>query len=119
MFAAEDLLDELGPTGGGGLAPTPAGPASGEGAWRSDVALEMWIDPSARPVAIRLAGVLDAATGVNLVHVVEDCLREGHRRFALDTAGLRVAVSGQTVLEQLTARVHHAGGDLQLDRATR
>ena len=39
-------------------------------AWRNDVALEMWIDVTSEPVAIRLEGVLDESTGANLLGVV-------------------------------------------------
>ncbi|HXY27008.1 MAG TPA: hypothetical protein VEH82_01900 [Acidimicrobiales bacterium] len=91
----------------------------GDVAWRRDVALEMWIDASTRPVSIRLAGVLDASTGANLMHVVEDCLDEGLREFTLDTTGLFIEGSGWQVVDEVREHVHHAGGSLQLDLVTR
>ena len=54
-------------------------------AWRDDVVLEMWIDATSDPVAIRLAGVLDESTGANLLGVVEDCVAQGQLDFDLDT----------------------------------
>ena len=91
----------------------------GDGAWQHDVALEMWIDATARPVSIRLAGVLDASTGANLVHVVEDCLVEGMREFVLDTTGLCIERTGWCIVEQVSATVRHAGGSVHLDTAPR
>jgi len=91
----------------------------GDRAWRRDVALEMWIDASTRPVSIRLAGVLDGATGANLVHVVDDCLEQGMREFALDTGSLLIEGSGRRVVEQVAGRVRDVGGSLQLDLALR
>ena len=82
-------------------------------AWRDDVALEMWIDASADPVAIRLAGVLDAATGANLLDVVKDCVAQGQLDFDLDTSALRVDSSGLMVIDQLLAQVHESGGRLR------
>ena len=90
----------------------------GDRAWQYDVALEMWIDATARPVSIRLAGVLDTSTGANLVHVVEDCLGQGMREFALDTTGLCIDGSGWEIVAQVSDYVRHAGGSLRLDLAT-
>jgi hypothetical protein len=91
----------------------------GEPDWHTDVALEMWIDATAHPVSIRLAGVLDSATGANLMHVVEDCMAEGQRDFTFDTAALVLDLSGREVLERITDRVHGSGGSVQLDLVTR
>ncbi len=88
-------------------------------AWGMDVALEMWIDASTRPVSIRLAGVLDASTGANLVGVVEECIEQGMREFALDPTELCVEVSGWQIVEQVGRHVRLAGGNLHLDLVTR
>ncbi len=91
----------------------------GDQAWHHDVALEMWIDATARPVSIRLAGVLDTSTGANLVHVVEDCLGEGLREFALDTTGLCIERTGWCIVEQVCEYVRRAGGRVHLDLTPR
>lgn len=89
-----------------------------EGAWRSDVALEMWIDVTSDPVVIRLEGVLDDSTGANLVGVVRDCMAEGRWNFDLDTSSLRIARSGWAVVNHLREQVQAAGGQLRCDSAT-
>jgi hypothetical protein len=88
-----------------------------EGAWREDVALEMWIDVGADPVRIRLAGVLDESTGANLLDVIDDCVAEGRLHFALDTGALRLEASGRRVIDRLRDRVDGAGGRLEWDRS--
>jgi len=79
-------------------------------AWRNDVALEMWIDVTSDPVAIRLAGVLDDSTGANLLRVVEDCVAQGRLDFDLDTSALRVDGSGWQVIDRIRAQIHDSGG---------
>jgi hypothetical protein len=79
-------------------------------AWRNDVALEMWIDATSDPVAIRLAGVLDESTGANLLSVVEDCVAQGQLDFDFDTSALRVEGSGWQVIERIRAQIHESGG---------
>ena len=80
--------------------------------WRNDVALEMWIDATSDPVAIRLAGVLDESTGANLLGVVEDCVAQGQLVFDLDTSAVRIDSSGVQVIDRLRARIHDSGGRL-------
>ena len=82
-------------------------------AWRDDVVLEMWIDATSDPVAIRLAGVLDESTGANLLGVVEDCVAQGQLDFDLDTSALRVDSSGLVVIARLRAQIHDSGGRLR------
>jgi len=82
-------------------------------AWRNDVALEMWIDATSDPVAIRLAGVLDESTGANLLGVVKDCVAQGQLDFDLDTSALRVDSSGLMVIDQIRAQIHDSGGRLR------
>jgi len=81
-------------------------------AWRDDVALEMWIDVSSEPVAIRLAGVLDESTGANLLSVVRDCVDQGRLEFDLDTSALRVDRSGWQVIERMRQQIVGSGGHL-------
>ncbi len=87
-----------------------------DGAWRNDVALEMWIDVTSEPVAIRLAGVLDESTGANLFNVVADCVDQGQRNFDLDTSALRMDRAGRQVMERIRRQIHGAGGRMHWDR---
>ncbi|MGD0746449.1 MAG: hypothetical protein ABSB68_01395 [Acidimicrobiales bacterium] len=111
------LLDEL-PSG----ASSGSSPAVGsirelvDGAWRNDVALEMWIDVTSEPIAIRLAGTLDESTGANLFDVIADCVARGGRDFHLDTSALRMDSAGWPVMERIRQRVHGAGGRVRWDR---
>ena len=82
-------------------------------AWRDDVALEMWIDASSDPVAIRLVGVLDESTGTNLLGVIKDCVAQGQLDFDLDMSALRVDSSGLMVIDQLRAQIRDSGGRLR------
>ncbi len=99
-----------------------SGPAVGairelvDGAWRNDVALEMWIDVTSEPVAIRLAGVLDASTGENLFNVVADCVAQGQRDFHFDTSALRMDGTGWHVMERIRQQIHGAGGRMHWER---
>ncbi len=87
-----------------------------DGAWRSDVALEMWIDVTSEPVAIRLAGVLDESTGANLLNVVGDCVAEGQKDFHFDTSALHICGTGWQVMERIRRQIHRAGGRMHWDR---
>ena len=87
-----------------------------DGAWRNDVALEMWIDVTSEPVAIRLAGVLDESTGANLLNVVADCVAEGQKDFHLDTSALRICRKGWQVMERIRRQIHGSGGRMDWDR---
>lgn len=83
--------------------------------WRDDAALEVWVDVTSDPVGIRLAGVLDASTGANLLDVIEDCMAEGRLDFQLDTRALRVEGSGSQVLDRIEERLDGTGGRLHRD----
>jgi len=87
-----------------------------DGAWRNDVALEMWIDVTSEPVAIRLAGVLEESTGANLLNVVADCVAEGQKDFHFDTSALHICVTGWQVMERIRRQIHGAGGRMHWDR---
>jgi hypothetical protein len=111
------LLDEsrTGLADGSVLAAVPIRELA-EGAWREDVALEMWIDVTSHPVDIRLAGVLDDSTGTNLFNVVAECVAQGQRDFHLDTSALRLDGAGWQVVERIRRHVHGAGGRVHWDR---
>ena len=89
------LVDETPAEAGGGSVNWAVGELRLEvdRAWRNDVALEMWIDATSDPVAIRLAGVLDESTGANLLGVDQGLcgpgavgLRSRHRARCASTA---------------------------------
>jgi hypothetical protein len=83
-------------------------------AWRDDVALEMWIDESSTPVAIRLAGTLDESTGANLDRVVDECLAKGKFGFDLDARALHITRSGQVLMGRIRRRIAARGGHLRV-----
>ena len=70
-------------------------------AWVDDVALEMWIDVTKLPVAVRLAGLLDASTGANLLGVVKDCMAEGQLDFDFEISALEVDGSGWSLVDRI------------------
>ncbi len=86
-------------------------------AWRDDVALEMWIDESSTPVAVRLAGTLDESTGANLDRVFDECLAEGKFRFDLDARAVRITRSGRVVMERIQRRIAARGGQVRVRSA--
>jgi hypothetical protein len=88
---------------------TPGHGIDADFGWRRDVALEMWVDVKGDVVIVRLQGVLDHATGANLVQVIGDCMSDGDRDLVLNSDGLRVAPSGWEVLRSLHGQVHQAG----------
>jgi hypothetical protein len=95
---------------------TPPCHPHSEAGWRSDAALELWIDVERDPVVIRLAGTLDAATGSNLVSVIQELIDGGSRRFELETSRLSVSgLAGRTLLEEVRRTVQSSGGELWLD----
>jgi anti-anti-sigma regulatory factor len=80
------------------------------------VALELWIDVGRDPVVIRLAGTLDAATGSNLVSVIQELIDGGNRRFELETSTLSVfGRAGYALVGELQRTVQASGGVLRLD----
>ncbi len=113
------MAQDTKPVHGGGpqVAPDP-GRRLVDGVWRDDVTLEMWIDTRPTVVAIRLAGVLDGATGANVARVVEDCMAEGQREFVLDVTHLQIEAGGGAVLHDVGALVHAAGGRCRVDPVT-
>jgi hypothetical protein len=108
------LVDEAQSEAGGGAGHDPIRDLRLEvdRAWRDDVALEMWIDVTSEPVAIRLAGVLDASTGANLLSVVRDCVAQGRLDFDLDTSALRVDGSGWQVINRMRQQIVDSGGHM-------
>jgi hypothetical protein len=86
-------------------------------AWHDDVALEMWVDVTKLPVVVRLAGVLDASTGANLLDVVGDCMAQGQLDFVFDMSALCVDGSGWPLVDRIRVTVEGAGGRLTLTQA--
>ena len=72
----------------------------------------MWIDMSSEPVAIRLAGVLNEATGANLLGVVTDCVAQGRLDLDLDISALRVDGSGWPVIDRMRQLLVDSGGHM-------
>jgi hypothetical protein len=88
-------------------------------AWTRDVALEISIDVERVPSTIRLAGTLDGATAVNLIAVVAELIRDGHRDFELKTSALCVPDAGGVgALNGLQRLVQGSGGRLAWDGST-
>jgi hypothetical protein len=84
--------------------------------WRSDVALEMWIDVERCPVVVRLAGRLGGATSNRLVCVVSRLIADGHRDFALQTRDLDVSdTRGAEALMDLQRMITESGGRVLWD----
>ena len=108
MLVEDTVLE----TGGGSAESVRQQRLEAVGAWRRDVALEMWIDVTTDPVVIRLSGVLDQSTGANLLRVVEDCVADGHLDIDLDTRAVRVDGSGRRVIDAVRVRVVGCGGRL-------
>lgn len=90
-----------------------------DGAWRDDVALEMWVDVTSDVVTVRLEGTLDGSTGANLTEVVRGCQAEGKCDFVLDTGALRMDRTGWAVINHLREQIHAAGGRLHWDSTVR
>lgn len=90
-----------------------------EMAWKSDVALELWIDSVGSSVTIRLAGFLDHATGQRFLAVVSELISLGHREFDLQTGELFVCGSlGEAVLVEAKRLISESGGPMAWDGAT-
>jgi hypothetical protein len=96
---------------GGGLDDEPGQ------AWRNDVALQLWVDVSGDAVVITLEGVLDRATGANLVAIITECQAEGVSRFSFETRGVRVAHSGWEVVNRAQTEIRSAGGEFHWSTA--
>jgi hypothetical protein len=85
--------------------------------WKMDPALEIWVDVTAMPVNIRLAGVLDGQTGKNVYSVVEGLLQEGYVDFAMKVDELDPPdAAGLSSLMGIERLVRSAGGSLRWSR---
>ena len=87
--------------------------------WRSDVALEMWIDVERCPVAVRVVGKLGEATSTRLVSVVAALIADGYRDFALQTCELDVSdIGGVEALMDIQQMITESGGRAAWDGPT-
>ncbi len=100
--------------------PTPDhGHGRSDTVWKSDVALEMWIDVERAPVVIRLAGTLSKATAVRLVSVVAELVGDGYHDFELQTRNLEVSdIGGAEALMDLQRLITRSGGRVGWDAPT-
>ena len=87
--------------------------------WKRDVALEISIDVDRMPATVRLVGMLDAETAVNLMAVFTELIGEGFVRFELRTSALCMPDKGGiAALTDLKQLVQNAGGFLAWDGLT-
>jgi len=95
-----------------GLWPTPdSGHGRSDTVWKSDVALEMWIDVERAPVVVRLAGTLGKATAARLVSVVAELVADGYHDFDMQTRDLEVSdTGGAEALMDLQRLITRSGG---------
>lgn len=88
-------------------------------AWKREVALQVSVDVEHVPVTVRLAGMLDGETAVNLVPLVAELMAEGYLNFDLQTSALCVPYKdGVGTLNGLKRLVQHTGGSLAWDGLT-
>ncbi len=102
------------------LGPTPdSGHGRSDMVWKSDVALEMWIDVERAPVVVRLAGTLSKATAARLVSVVAELVADGCHDFAMQTRDLEVSdTAGAEALMDLQRLITRSGGRVGWDAPT-
>jgi hypothetical protein len=88
-------------------------------AWKRDVALAVSVNVEHVPAIVRLEGMLEGATAVNVVAVIGELIREGHRNFKLETSALCVpTIDGIGALKTLQRMVQNSGGHLAWDGLT-
>jgi hypothetical protein len=77
---------------------------------KMDPILEVWIDHSRTPIAIRLAGVLDGTTRSAFLSVMNDLMLEGVQTVVIDTGAVEIADAlGAEALALCHARLREAG----------
>lgn len=87
--------------------------------WKREVALQVSVDVEHVPVTVRLAGMLDGETAVNLVPLVAELMAEGYLDFELQTPALCVpSKSDVGDLNGLKRLVQNSGGCLAWDGLT-
>jgi len=87
--------------------------------WKREVALDVTIDVGDIPVIVRLAGMLEEATALDLEAVFAELISDGHREFKLETSALGVPDEcGVGVLFTLHRLAQNAGGDVTWDGLT-
>jgi ABC-type transporter Mla MlaB component len=100
--------------------PTPDyGHGRSDTVWKSDVALEMWIDVERAPVVVRLAGTLSKATAARLISVVAQLVADGYHDFEMQTRDLEVSdTGGAEALMDLQRLITRSGGRVGWDAPT-
>jgi len=87
--------------------------------WKREVALDVAINVERIPVVVRLEGMLEGATALNLEAVVAELIRDGYREFKLETSALCVPNERDiSVLISLQRLAQNAGGNLAWDGLT-
>jgi hypothetical protein len=87
----------------------PADPAE---AWRSEVALEMWVDTCEDPVVVYLAGTLTDETAANVTSVLHGLVEEGRTDLVLDAGRLVLEGDWFDVLCDIQDETRQAGGSV-------
>jgi anti-anti-sigma regulatory factor len=78
--------------------------------------LEISIDEGASPTSLRLSGLLDHATGVALLRVVDELIARGITYVVIDTGAVEIPdAAGAQTLAVCQRRVRAAGGELGVD----
>jgi len=81
-----------------------------------DPRLEIWIDYSRSPVAVRLAGVLDRTTRAAFLSLIDELILEGVQTFVMNTGAVEVADAlGAEALVLCQRRAREAGRTLMWD----
>jgi hypothetical protein len=84
--------------------------------WKSDVALEMWIDTDQVPVSVRLTGTIGRATGARLLAVIAELIADGHNDFELRTNAAEVIdAGGAEALHNVQRLISGSGGRVTWD----
>ena len=94
-------------------APPDPGPDIGyltDDGWRKEAALEIWVNTDTSPVTIRLKGVLDRSTALNVGSIIEELLDDGHRDFLVQIGQLEI--SDIDVLMDIERIMTTTGGSL-------
>ena len=87
--------------------------------WMEEVALQFYVDAERSPTLIRLSGILNQGTAVNVVPVVRDLIADGGVKFELQTRSLWVLdAAGKDTLAEIQRVVQNSGGLFMWDRTT-
>jgi ABC-type transporter Mla MlaB component len=81
-----------------------------------DPQLEIWVDCSQSPVAVRLTGVLDRTTRAAFLSLMDELILEGVQTFVMNTGAVEVADAlGAEALVHCQRRAREAGRTLMWD----